>query len=178
MSSWNLRKCEGREKVPLVKRPNQARIKATIWVEGRENVKRAVKIIAEAHGEVVEGWALAKDKPKFIDAVKDESGKLIGTVLMIGQDAEKAHVTVWTLLQWGTDIRFMGVSEDWKSKTAIGQLTSGPGRGHTTGLDFKDPQRGIDAREWIQTIDADYNESVMGLVRDGWARGFSKAIGK
>ena len=52
----------------------------------------------------------------------------------------------WGWLDEGTKVRYMHVSDDWVSKTKVNSISSGPGRGHTTGIGF--PLPGIDKRNW------------------------------
>lgn len=163
--------------MPLTNKPNPARVKSDIRNSGVVGVHRALNGVKKAHYRIIKNWKEDKDKPEFTSKVEIKNNKIVGTVKMEGEEAEKAHVTVWTLLNWGTRIRFMELSEDWASKTKPGQLFSGPGGGKKIGINFEQQWPGIDERDFAGTVaEAQKNETDR-QVKEGWSRGFTKAIG-
>lgn len=163
--------------MPLVRKPNTQQAISTIRQSGREGVLVSLNAVKKRHEAIVRPWKNSRDKPEFTIGTEYRSRLLIGWVKVSGEDAVKAHKTVWQLLEHGTRIRFMGVSGDWISKTQPGQLSSGAGRGETTGLDFKDPSPGILARNWGPGVAKEQKGFTDKHVKQGWSIGFRKGIG-
>ena len=164
--------------MPFSKQPNVQQQKSTIRENGMIGVREALYGVQLRHEAIVKPWKKAKDKPEFKGKIERKHRLIIGTVKVIGQRAEKAAITVWQLLEHGTRIRFMDVSPDWISKTAPGRLSSGTGRGEKEGLNFKDANYGIVARDWKENVAKAQETAVDESVREGWKKGFQKGIGK
>ena len=163
--------------MPLTKRPNIQQQKSTIRLHGMKGVQKALRGVQQRHEAIVKPWKKAKDKPEFKIKVEQKYRTIVGTVKVVGQKAEKAGITVWQLLEHGTKIRFMDVSEDWISKTAPGRLSSGAGRGQKLGLNFAEPNPGIWKREWSKSVALAQKTGTDEFVREGWTEGFQKGIG-
>lgn len=117
-------------------------------------------------------WKKAQDKPKFTPSVKTTTGKILARLKLSGQAADGAKITVWELLRGGTDVRYMMVTTDWKSKTAVGRMRSGAGQGSKIGLG--PPGRGIDARDQDNMINESLEDELFIRVKTGYAKGFKK----
>lgn len=162
--------------MPLTEKPNTTAIKSGIRAAGMVGVRKTLQSVKKRHENVVKPWK-SKDTPKFIPVVKAQFRLILGFVNMEGDNAEQAHITVWQLLEHGTKVRFMQLSEGWQSKTSPRQLSSGPGAGFKLGIDKKEGQPGIVAREWSDTVgeaekpDADRN------IKEAWSNGFQIMIG-
>jgi hypothetical protein len=163
--------------MPLVRKPSTNRIKSAVRQRGRFSVLAVLARVQQRHEDIVKPWKESEDKPEFIPEIKVRFGLVIGQLLMRGEKAESAGITVWQLLEHGTKIRFMKLSEDWASKTSPKQLSSGPGGGITLGLDLKDPEGGITKREWAETVAKAEKPNADRLIKDGWASGFRSGIG-
>lgn len=142
-----------------------------------EGVRAHVKGVAMAHESLVRPWDEAKDKPTFDVEIHLNTGDIIGLVVHKAQEAESASLSVWQLLDRGTRIRYMMVSEDWVSKTSAGRTSSGAGAGFTTGLDFEEPRGGIEEREFGENIAREAQVSAKSHVKSGYSKGFKKAFG-
>jgi hypothetical protein len=164
--------------MPLTRRPNQSRIKDEIRNGGKIGVAQALEGVKQRHEAIVSPWEKAQDKPKFVSKVEVKYRLVIGTVKMIGSKAESAGITVWQLLEHGTKRRFMKLSPDWVSKTWPGRLSSGAGAGHKLGLDLNDPEGGIDARNWKETVAEAQKPGSDKAVESGWQNGFRKGFGR
>jgi hypothetical protein len=66
--------------------------------------------------------------------------------LWVFREGDRFGQKKWGWLDEGTRVRYMHVSDGWVSKTTPNKITSGKGRGHTTGLGF--PLPGIEPRNW------------------------------
>ena len=163
--------------MPLTRKPNIAQAKTTIRQAGTAGVLASLEAVKKRHMAIVRPWREADDKPIFTIGTEYRNRLLVGWVKMEGTNAVSAHKTVWQLLEHGTRIRFMDVSEDWVSKTKPGQLSSGAGRGNVMGLNFKDPNPGILARNWGPGIAKEQEENTNRNIRRAWASGFTKGIG-
>lgn len=136
----------------------------------------ALKGVQQRHEAIVQPWKESRDKPEFEIKIEYRNRLMIGTVKVKGQKAVSANITVWQLLEHGTRIRFMDVSPDWVSKTQPGRLSSGAGRGNVEGLNFKDPNPGIVARDWGKNVAKAQETATDIRVEQGWKNGFRKAI--
>ena len=160
--------------MPLVQKPDITGRIQTIRQNAATSVFGHVKRVAKKHEGVVQGWQKSRDIPTFKSAVNIERGKIVGTVLMSGRDAQQAQITVWQLLDQGTRVRFMQLSPDWQSKTAPGQLRSGPGRGKKLGIDKEAPEPGIRARKFGETVAKEMKGDADRSVREGYSGGFRR----
>jgi hypothetical protein len=149
----------------------------TIRSTAHGEIKAHVKGVQQAHENLVRPWERSEDKPKFDTVVVLTTGEIIGMVEMSAQEAEQASLSVWQLLDRGTRIRYMMVSDDWVSKTWPGRTTSGAGSGHTTGLDLEDPRGGIEERKFGENIAKEHQTSAKSHVEQGYKKGFKKAFG-
>jgi hypothetical protein len=163
--------------MPLIKSPNPQDTIRTIQNEGLKGVEDALKGVKFSHENLVRPWKESEDKPDFEIKVKRAFGLIIGEVIMEATEAESAHISVWQLLNKGTRIRYMMVSDDWVSKTWPGRTSSGAGSGFKTGLDFEDPRGGIDARDFDENITKEAEPGVDSAIETGYDKGFQKAIG-
>jgi len=163
--------------VPITKWPNVHRMVTMIRSTAVEDVRSHVKGVAMAHENLVRPWDEAKDKPTFDVEIHLNTGNITGLVVHKAQEAEGASLSVWQLLNKGTRIRYMMVSEDWVSKTSAGRTSSGAGSGFTTGLDFEDPRGGIEKREFAENIGRESKVSADSHVESGYKKGFKRAFG-
>ncbi len=163
--------------MPLVKKPDPTAIKSGIKAAGMVGVRKTLQGVQKRHEDVVKPWK-SKDRPKFIPVVKRQHNAIFGFVNMEGENAEQAHKTVWQLLEHGTKVRFMQLSGNWQSKTSPRQLSSGPGAGFKLGIDTKDGQPGIVAREWSDTVGKAEKPNADRNIREAWANGFQIMIGR
>lgn len=162
--------------MPITKSPNIPVMVSTIRNAGKAEVANHVKGVKMAHETLVRPWKHAEDKPDFDIEIEMNTGEIIGYVIHKGTEAEQASLSVWQLLDRGTRIRYMKVSKDWVSKTQRGRTTSGAGSGHTLGLDFKDPDGGIEKREFAKFIGLEARTSADSSVEHGYRKGFKQAF--
>ncbi len=162
--------------MPITKSPNIPVMVATIRNTAKVLVTDHVKGVALAHKNLVGPWKKAEDKPEFDVEIEMGSGEIIGLVIHKGTEAEDASLSVWQLLDRGTRIRYMKLSKDWVSKTAVGRTSSGAGAGHTLGLDFKNPDGGIAKREFAKNIGKESKPSADSSVEVGYKKGFKQAF--
>lgn len=160
--------------MPLIQKPNMNSRIQTIRQNAAASIFEHVKRVAEKHEGVVEGWEKSRDVPRFKASVNIERAKIVGSVLMSGRDAQQAQITVWQLLDQGTKVRFMQLSSDWQSKTAPGQLRSGPGRGKKMGIDKEAPEPGIRARKFGETVAKEMKGDADKSVQEGYSGGFRR----
>ena len=99
---------------------------------------------------------------------KVEAYKVTVAIVKSDQPAEQATLSVWELLDRGTDIRYMHVSVDFESKTAPRRIQSEIGAGHVTGLGFPNP--GIEKRLIKQTV----NEILQPLTDEAIQTAFTE----
>lgn len=162
-------------RVTLVRRPPPpSQQAATIRNAAKEKVREFLEQVQRRHEEYVEPWEVDEDIPLF--TIVDESGRdrLVMVVQMDAEDAESASISVWQLLDEGTRVRYMQLSDDWESKTQPGQPFSGPGAGSKIGLDVNAPQLGIAARDIDEMIadEFDPDSVVEGAYTEGFNRNF------
>lgn len=160
-------------RVKLIRRPPPPNQQATvIRTQAKAAVRRLVEEVADRHREYVSPWERSEDQPAF--TVRDEStrGRVRMVVEMEADAAESASLSVWQLLDRGTSVRYMQLSDDWSSKTTPGATSSGPGAGHKVGLDVNNPQPGIEPREIAAAIAELFDPD--GTVRDGYTDGFDR----
>jgi hypothetical protein len=164
--------------MPLVKSPNPNVIIREIKEYALDGIKPILDTVVEHHVTIVEPWEEAKDKPQFIPSIERIGSQIWGRVEMIGERAEKTRtdISVWQLLERGTKIRWMQLSEDWESKTTPRSLTSGPGAGTKLDLDFNAPMPGIEARDWADTVGVEVESDANDTVERTYAEGFEKAF--
>jgi hypothetical protein len=110
-----------------------------------------IKSAVESFEETYSTWVLIEDQPVFNPETVGEQGKIVFQIIMEAPSAEQATLSVWQLLERGTDIRPMQVSSDWLSKTEPGSVVSNAGAGHTIGI-FQPWADGIEARGWIELV--------------------------
>lgn len=163
-------------RVKLVKRPpppaQQARtIRETAKSRLRQNLLEPVK---RRHDEIVGPWEVSADQPAFEVVDESDKGRVYLRVRMDADAAESASLSVWQLLNRGTSVRYMQLSEDWESKTAPGQPFSGPGAGEKLGLDVGRPQQGIEAREFDEAVAQEFDADaiVKRAIDEGFNRNF------
>ena len=162
--------------MPITKSPNIPVMVSTIRNAGKAEVTNHVKGVAFAHTNLVRPWKEAKDKPDFDIEIEMNTGEIIGYVIHEGAEAEQASLSVWQLLDRGTRIRYMKISKDWVSKTSRGRTTSGAGSGRTLGLDFEDPDGGIEKREFAKFIGLEAKTSADSSVEQGYKKGFKQVF--
>jgi len=164
--------------MPLTKRPNVHEDYKRIHKRGDAAVKVALKAVEKRHKKLVEPWKRSEDKPDFGHFTQVQPGRIVGVVVMQAQKAEQATLSVWQLLNKGTRIRYMMLSQEghpagkWISKTSAGSITSGPGGGVRMGLDLEDPEGGIHKREFDKNVAEAVEAMVDGLVNGAYEQGF------
>jgi hypothetical protein len=163
--------------MPLVKKPDPGQTIRIIQGEGLRGVEEGLRIIKVDHEFLVQPWEKARDRPDFKDKAKRSGGQVIGVVELDAPKAESATLSVWQLLDRGTRIRYMMLSEDWESKTQVGLTVSQSGRGHKLGLDLENPEGGIHKRDFAENIAKEAQPEVDDAVERGYDSGFQKAIG-
>ena len=81
----------------------------------------------------------------------------------------------WMWLDEGTKVRYMHVSADWESKTKVGWIGSGQGKGFTTGLGF--PLPGIAARGWSEKINKKLHKRMERRFKTALKKGLRRRRG-
>jgi hypothetical protein len=164
--------------MPLVKKPNVQADYQLIHKRGVEAVNEVLDIALDQHKELVAPWEYSQDIPAFKKEVKVKPGFIIGLIELAAHKAEQATLSVWQLLDRGTKVRYMQVSEEghyagkWKSKTKPGSITSGPGAGTTTGLDTDDPKPGISKRDFAENIGDFVEAAADNAIDKAYGKGF------
>jgi hypothetical protein len=163
--------------VPLKKRPNIAAQISAIRQGEKDGVKKILDDVKERHEKIVSPWEVASDKPSFSVVIEESKSEITGGVMMSATAAVKNPYSVWQLLNYGTEVRYMQLSPEWVSKTRPRSLSSGAGDGRKLGIDLEKPWRGIDKREWdiavAEAVEADARKSIM----SGAALGLKRAFG-
>ncbi len=162
--------------MPLIKKPNPVAIASGIQAAGMVGVHKTLQGVKKRHEGIVKPWK-SKDRPKFTTVAKRQHNAIFGFVNMEGENAEQAHKTVCQLLEHGTRVRFMQLSGNWQSKTSPRQLSSGAGAGFKLGIDKKDGQPGIVAREWSDTVGEAEKPNADRNIKEAWSNGFQIMIG-
>lgn len=137
--------------MPLKRKPNfEGKIRAI-----QEGLEYAIGDLcneaAKNFRETQSTWENSGDKSSFTVEVAKTGSKVGGKVVHDGEPAVDASITVWQLLEGGTKVRFMEVSEDWSSKTTPYNLSSSQGHGETLGLG-PIGWPGIEERNWIVAV--------------------------
>ena len=166
--------------MPMVSKPDSKETAAMIRAEIQNETSRHLGGVQQLHENLVKGWEEAGDRPTFDSEVANEDGKIVGYVTMEGEPAEQARtgITVWQLLERGTRVRYMQLSDDWASKTFPRRITSGSGAGHKLGIDTDNAQPGIRARNFAENIANASDTSADSSVRVGADRGFEKGFAR
>ena len=105
--------------------------------------ERNVKAHKKEREKTIATWQGAR--PAWVGAVRRVARTDV-VRMWVFRDGDGKGQKKWGWLDEGTRVRYMHVSDDWKSKTTPNKITSGPGRGTTIGLGF--PLPGIDKRNW------------------------------
>lgn len=142
-----------------------------------ETLKRQMAPFANQHVQIREGlvsnWS-PENKPTFTKHIDDFPNKIRVRVKMEANSAPGAELSVYELLDEGTDLRYMHVSDDWQSKTTPGSLKSGAGTGTTVGLGK--PVDGIDERRFESTIDRTLNTKLDTVVYNSFKEGLDRVF--
>lgn len=75
---------------------------------------------------------------------------------------------IYKFLNYGTDVRYAVMTQDFRSKTRPGVIASYPGRG---GFSHFGLAPGIEARNWISTLGTRYEKTLARRARPFLARG-------
>lgn len=139
--------------VKLVKRPANASTdhERMTGIMIDKIMNSVLKTAVDLFEETEETWEDAADVAVFIPESVTQAGKTEFRVVLEAGAAEKATLSVWQLLERGTEERPMHVSHSWLSKTAPGQVASMAGDGTKTGI-WRPYANGIEARGWIELI--------------------------
>lgn len=166
--------------MPIVTRPDAAETAAVIRAETEAEISNHLNGVKLLHENLVKDWDKAEDRPTFKQELTDEGGKIVGYVIMEGEPAEQARtgITVWQLLERGTRVRYMQLSEDWASKTFPGRISSGSGSGQKLGIDTDNAHPGIRARNFAENIANAADVSADAAVRVGADKGFDKGFAR
>jgi hypothetical protein len=105
--------------------------------------ERNVKAHKKEREKTIATWQGAR--PAWVGAVR-RVGRQDIVRMWVFREGEPFGQKKWGWLDEGTKVRYMHVSDDWRSKTTPNKVSSGEGRGTTTGLGF--PLPGIEARNW------------------------------
>jgi len=132
----------------------------------RNAINTAFFIIAGRHGDerknIYGNFSNASSRPDFVPII--EFGKFALLKMELNAvSAEQATLSVWQLLDRGTKVRYMGLSEDWASKTAPNSLSVGAGDGYVTGIG-KRALLGIESRNFDENVNVlleSYVEDVL-----------------
>lgn len=109
-----------------------------------------------------------QDKPRFRSFFELKGALISFGIKVIAPPAPSASVSVWRLLNDGTDIRHAHMTPGFVRKTAPGKFLSGPGKG---GLWYVDPGAslpGIESGRWDELANAE--------VQDDIEKGIGRAI--
>jgi hypothetical protein len=163
--------------MPLVSSPDPVVQAQEIRKVASGSILRLVAKVATKHALLVKPWKKEDDKPEFkLESGVDKKGPF-WAVKQIGELAEQAtEYTVWQMLEHGTRVRYMMLSDDWESKTKVGQITSGPGRGMKMGLDPENAEGGIHAREFARNIAESVEADAATAVKNGYRDGFRRVF--
>lgn len=105
--------------------------------------ERNVKAHKKEREKTVATWQGAR--PAWVGAVRRVGRKDI-IRMWVFREGDPFGQKKWGWLDEGTKVRYMHVSDDWRSKTTPNKVSSGAGRGTTTGLGR--PLPGIEERNW------------------------------
>lgn len=137
-------------------------LQAEIEPVGDEGVK--------LYGQPTETWSDV-NKPAFTSEMGVDPQQIAVRVAMQATHAVSASISVFSLLDEGTDVRYAHMTPDFEAKTTPGSLVSTEGRGGFSHLDF--PLPGIAARNWTGVVNRMLNEEMDRAVRAGLRKGFA-----
>lgn len=89
-------------------------------------------------------------------------------------NAEAASISVYRLINDGTDVRRAKMTPDFKRKTSPGSLTSRPGRGRVQEISPNFDFPGIEARRFDEQINEILEPRLVEAIREGYKVGFGK----
>lgn len=127
---------------------------------GKAHKSEREKTIATWWGEVP-SWSYRVDR-KFPKKVR----------LTVKEGGDKFGRKKWMWLDEGTKVRYMHVSANWESKTKVGWIGSGQGKGWITGLWFGLP--GIKARGWTEKINEKLEKRLIRRFKTAVKRGLKR----
>lgn len=159
--------------IKLTKRPPPATSQMAVI---QKHIKKQMDALLKKHVKArkiyMATWEKSRDKAKFSPEIKQTTATTVARVKLSGQPAEQASITVWELLRDGTDVRYMHVTTDWRSKTAPGRMRSTGGRGEKLGLNA--PRIGIEARDQDNMINDSLYDDLLIAVELGHLNGFNE----
>lgn len=128
----------------------------------------------QERAKITRTWKKSSDKPVFIPILS--IGKTATLKLELNATAaESATLSVWQLLDRGTSVRYMQLSNDWQSKTSPRTIGSTSGAGRKLGVNTGKPNAGIAAREFDETVNAALEGFVDDAIEDAIERGLRAA---
>jgi len=113
-----------------------------------------------------------QDKPKFTPQSSTASNKLTLDVVMVGSEMAKSK---WVWINFGTKVRYATMSQDWKSKTQVGMLDSGSGRGRKLFVSKRHPRPGIKARGWNKIIAKEFQKKFTDRMQEAMRKGAQRS---
>lgn len=128
-------------------------------------------------------WS-SENTPDFDKIGPDATPRKVSMKIeMTAQEARKARVSVYTLLDEGTKVRHVRVTKDWTSKTAVRSTTSGAGSGDVVRnregdpvIFFNEQPDGIDERFFDETINEELEPDLDAATIQGFGDGMEKLI--
>lgn len=162
----------------LVKRPPNASIQhKRVRSEVLKRFDKNLETHKRSYERLVAPWDEAEDKPEFTTRIEVSPTKIRGWVEFDAPDAPSARKSVFELLDKGTSSRPGIMTPDFLAKTSPGVKTSRAGRGGLAYVDPLNPAPGIEAREFVNTINGDLEDSADKLIDQGYKAG-AKKLGK
>lgn len=159
----------------LIKSPPGATIQRKMI---RKQVTKQMQKVAKKHVKVrdqlTKNWS-EKNRPDFDVETEQNPNSITVRVTLEANDAKSARLSVYELLDEGTDVRYAQMSHDFKAKTTPGSLVSGSGQGSFLYVDTNLPhEEGIDAREFDETANDKLHKEMLDSITRGYKEGFAE----
>lgn len=133
---------------------------AVFRAEANVAVERTLKAIQAGYDKTEATW---KDKALFTKTITNTAIEIIGQYMTDDK--------IVRFLDEGTRVRYATLSPDWKSKTQVRWIGSGPGSGRVLFVSRKHPRPGIKARRWTEEI----KKAVMPLFKTEAQEAYKRA---
>lgn len=148
-----------------------SKVFGTIRASVIPKMQKAAKHGVDLRGRFTFSWS-SQSTPKWRIDTNVTRKKVEVKIHRSAPNAEGAHISVWQLLDDGTDIRYMVMTPGFKPKTARGRIQSVLGQG--TASHLNGGREGIEKREQTETINEATEPVMAAAIEIGLAEGFAR----
>lgn len=165
-------------KVVLIKKPPKASLRHK---EIRKPVVRNLRRHLDKHKDIrkpiTANWS-RKNKPRYKKHIRETVKRIEAKLEIIAEPARSADISVYRLLEAGTDVRYAHMTSDFVPKTTPNTLFSISGRGGLAYVSVAEPLEGIEARNWDTVANNALLPDFIRSVENGLAEGLRNIQGK